>query len=220
MPEFILMLTRDDQTVPDARALYDELADSGVTHVGFKDVGLPADELAALVRDIRGNGHTVHLEVVAESREATLTSARLAASLEPDYLLGGSLIEPVQEVIAGSDIRFFPYVGRVVGHPCQLRGSVPEIVEDVLRAEAAGVDGINLLAYRHSGEVPTLIKAVCEATELPVVCAGSVASEQQIHDLAGFGVWGFTIGAAVLDMRVVDAPSLRGQVDAVLRAAG
>lgn len=219
MPEFILMLTRDDQTVPDARAIYAELADSGVTHVGFKDIGLPEAELQGLVADIRANGHTVHIEVVAESPEATLASARMAVKLGPDYLLGGTLIEPVQEVIAGTGIEFFPYVGQVVGHPCLLRGTFEQIVEDVRRAEQAGVDGINLLAYRYDGDVRALVEAVVGATELPVVCAGSVASERQVQELAERGVWGFTIGAAVLDRRVVAQASLRRQVDAVLAAA-
>lgn len=219
MPEFILMLTRDDQTVQNARQLYAELADSGVTHVGFKDAGLPESELEGLVGDIRANGHTVHIEVVAESPEATLASARMAAKLGPDYLLGGTLMEPVQEIIAGTGIEFFPYVGRVVGHPCLLRGTIEEIVADARRAVAAGVDGINLLAYRYDGDVRGLVEEVVEAVPLPVVCAGSVASKQQIRELAGLGVWGFTIGAAVLDRRVVPGGSLRDQVDAALAAA-
>src|SRR5689334_612167 len=70
--EFIFMLTRDDKTLPDAREVYASIADTGVRHVGCKDVGLPREELAALMDDIRGNGHTSHLEVVSESEEATL----------------------------------------------------------------------------------------------------------------------------------------------------
>src|SRR5439155_11808672 len=127
---------------PDARSVYASIADSGVRHVGCKDLGLDRQELAALMSDIRANGHTAHLEVVSESEEATLASARAAAEIRPDYLIGGTLIEPVQEVIAGTGIRFFPYIGRIVGHPCLLRGSVDEIAEDAQRAEELGVDGI------------------------------------------------------------------------------
>ena len=39
MIEFIFMLTRDDQTLADARAVYASIAESGVRHVGCKDVG-------------------------------------------------------------------------------------------------------------------------------------------------------------------------------------
>jgi len=50
MSEFIFMLTRDDVTLADARAVYAEIADSGVTHVGCKDVGLPREELVSVDR--------------------------------------------------------------------------------------------------------------------------------------------------------------------------
>jgi len=73
----------------------------------------------------------------------------VAAEVKPDYLIGGTLIEPVQEILAGTGIRFFPYVSQIVGHPCLLRGSIEEIVADTERAAALGVDGINLLAYRY-----------------------------------------------------------------------
>src|SRR5207237_1907756 len=128
-------------------------------------------ELSALMDDIRANGHTTHLEVVSETPEDTLKSARAAAEIGPDYLIGGTLIEPVQEIIAGTGIKFFPYVGQIVGHPCLLRGSIEEIVADTKRAAELGVDGINLLAYRYDGDVEALTRAVVEATDLPGICA-------------------------------------------------
>src|SRR6188472_3788643 len=147
--EFIFMLTRNDETLADAREVYASVAAAGVRHFGCKDVGLPRKELEALLSDIESNGHTSYLEVVSESDEATLASARAAAEIQPDYLIGGTLIEPVQEIIAGTGIKFFPYVGRVVGHPCLLRGSIQEIADDARRAQALGLDGVNLLAYRY-----------------------------------------------------------------------
>src|SRR5919109_5625303 len=135
MPEFVFMLTRDDVTIPDARAVYEQIADSGVSHVGCKDVGLSPEELKALVDDIHAAGHTAHLEVVAETDEATVRSTRVAAEVGADYVLGGTLVEPMQEILRGTGIHFFPYVGRVVGHPCLLRGEVEEIAADAARAE-------------------------------------------------------------------------------------
>ena len=52
MIEFIFMLTRDDVTLSDAREVYASIAQSGVRHVGCKDVGLPTEELRALMDDI------------------------------------------------------------------------------------------------------------------------------------------------------------------------
>jgi hypothetical protein len=218
--EFIFMLTRDDVTLSDARAVYASIAGTGVRHVGCKDVGLPTAELAGLMDDIRAHGHETWIEVVSETEEDTLRSARTAAEIRPDHLIGGTLIEPVQEIIAGTGIRFWPYVGQIVGHPCLLRGSIDEIVADTERAAALGVDGINLLAYRYDGDVEALVRAVVGATDLPVICAGSVDSVERIRALERAGAWGFTIGTAALDEALVPGAPLSGQLQAALEAAG
>jgi hypothetical protein len=217
--EFIFMLTRNDETLADAREVYGSVAATGVRHFGCKDVGLPREELEALLSEIRGSGHTSYLEVVSESDEATLASARAAAEIRPDYLIGGTLIEPVQEIIAGTGIKFFPYVGRVVDHPCLLRGSIEEIAEDARRAEALGVDGVNLLAYRYDGDVEALVDAVRAATSFPVIAAGSVDSVERIRTLAEHGVWAFTIGTAALDGVLLPGEPLQAQLELALKAA-
>jgi hypothetical protein len=220
LSEFIFMLTRNDRTIADARAVYASVARSGVSHVGCKDIGLPRAELAALLDDIRGNGHTSYLEVVSETEEATLRSAQVAAEIGPDCLIGGTLIEPVQAIIAGTDIRFFPYVGKVVGHPCLLRGEIEEIVEDARRAEELGVDGINLLAYRYDRDAEALVEAVVAAVSVPIIAAGSVDSVERIRALADRGVWAFTIGTAALDGEFVDGAPLESQLRAVMDVSG
>src|SRR3954462_13774580 len=231
MIEFIFMLTRDDVTLSDARAVYGSIAQTGVRHVGCKDVGLLTDELRALMDDIRSHGHETWIEVVSETEEDTLASARAAAEIRPDHLIGGTLIEPVQEILGGTErsgdeasgrgrIKFWPYVGQIVGPPCLLRGSIEEIVADTKRAAALGVDGINLLAYRYDGDVEALTRAVVDATELPVICAGSVDSLERIRALDACGAWAFPIGTAALDATLVEGVPLRGQLHAALEAAG
>jgi len=220
MIEFIFMLTRDDVTLKDAREVYASVAGTGIRHVGCKDVGLTTEELEGLMDDIRSHGHETWIEVVSETEEATLASARAAAEIRPDHLIGGTLIEPVQEILAGTGVRFWPYVGQIVGHPCLLRGSIEGIVADTRRAATLGVDGINLLAYRYDGDVEALVRAVVAATDLPVICAGSVDSVDRIRTLDACGAWGFTIGTAALDGALVDGAPLSGQLQAALEAAG
>src|SRR5215212_8952519 len=219
MLEFIFMLTRDDVTLRDAREVYASIAGTGVRHVGCKDVGLPREELAGLMDDIRSHGHETWIEVVSETEEDTLASARAAAEIRPDHLIGGTLIEPVQEILAGTGVKLWPYVGQIVGHPCLLRGSIDEIVADTRRATELGVDGINLLAYRYDGDVEALVRAVVGATDLPVICAGSVDSVERIAALERCGAWGFTIGTAALDGALVENAPLSGQLQAALDAA-
>ena len=209
-----------DRPEHNRREVYASIAQSGVRHVGCKDVGLPTEELKALMDDIRSNGHETWIEVVSETEEDTLASARAAAEIRPDHLIGGTLIEPVQEILAGTGVKFWPYVGQIVGHPCLLRGSFDEIVADTKRAAELGVDGINLLAYRYDGDVEALTRAVVGASDLPVICAGSVDSVERIRALEACGAWAFTIGTAALDGVLVENTPLSGQLEAALGAAG
>ena len=80
MIEFIFMLTRDDVTLTDAREVYASVAGTGLRHVGCKDVGLPREELAALMDDIRSHGHETWIEVVSETEE---DDARVARASRP-----------------------------------------------------------------------------------------------------------------------------------------
>jgi phosphoribosylformimino-5-aminoimidazole carboxamide ribonucleotide (ProFAR) isomerase len=122
-------------------------------------------------------------------------------------------------VIAGTRVKFFPYIGNIVGHPCLLRGSIHDIVEDARRVEQLGVDGINLLAYRYDGDVAKLVREVAAATSLPLICAGSVDSVARIEALRDLGVWAFTIGTAALDGAFVPGKPLGDQLRLVVAAA-
>jgi hypothetical protein len=217
---FVFMLTRNDTTVANAGQLVDVARAAGVRHIGAKDVGLPRAELEALFSQFRDAGMATYLEVVSERPEDALRSAEVALVLRPDFLIGGIDIAAIQSIIAGSGIQFFPYVGRVVGHPCLLRGTVNEIVDDACRAADAGIDGINLLAYRYDGDVEDLVSRVVSAVPLPVLCAGSVDSPARITALRRLRAWGFTVGTAVLDRQLLPQQPVELQLRAVMQIAG
>lgn len=222
MPEFIFMLTRNDATVEDAREVYREVRDLDLRYVGFKDVGLPFDRLRELANAIRAEGQRVMLEVVSERREGELRSVHAALDLGVDYLMGGTHAEEVTRLIAGSSIRYFPFPGKVFGHPSLLRGSIHEIAESARALGATnGVHGLDLLAYRYDGDVEALARAVVAAGGVPVIAAGSISTGAQIRLLADLGVWGFTVGTAIFERQFAPGdPSLRAQVKAVLALVG
>ena len=120
---------------------------------------------------------------------------------------------------AGSfDAAAFP--GRVVGHPSVLTGTIDEIAESARELTSRpGVDGLDLLAYRHDGDVPDLIEKVVAASSGSVVVAGSIDSAERVQTVSRLGAWGFTVGGAVFDRAFVPGGSLRLQVDEVLRRA-
>lgn len=72
-PELIVMLTHHDQTVENAEELFASLKETPVTHWGFKDVGLPHDQMNKLVRQMRAAGKVTYLEVVSLSEQEGLT---------------------------------------------------------------------------------------------------------------------------------------------------
>jgi hypothetical protein len=217
--EFIFMLTHSDRTVPNARAVYDEIRSTAVRYVGFKDIGLPISELRALAGAIRADGREVMLEVVSEDPADELRSIGAALEIGVDWLLGGTHPDAALEVIAGTPMRYCPFPGRVIGHPSQLRGTIDEIAADAAALTTRpGVHGLDLLAYRYDGDVEALTAAVNGRASGPVIAAGSVDSLERIAALARIGVWGFTIGGAIFDGRFAGAPSIPAQIETVLAA--
>ena len=222
MAHFIFMLTHNDVTIANARRVFAEIADLPIPYVGFKDIGLPLDELKALAGDIRSNGQEVMLEVVSESKEDELKSLRAGIEIGVHYVMGGKNADEATKILAGSGIKYMPFPGRVVGHPSVLCGPAEVIVESAVALAAMdGVSGLDLLAYRYSGDVEALIRAVVDAVSIPIVAAGSIASEERIKTVAELGVWGFTVGSAVFENAFqTDKKTVREQLCAILAAAG
>jgi DNA-binding NarL/FixJ family response regulator len=219
--DFIFMLTRNDRTVSDAEVHVETALAAGIRHIGFKDVGLPLDALAGLARRIREAGASAYIEVVSLDRESELRSVRAAVALGVDYLLGGTRARDVLPLLEGTEIRYYPFPGRITGHPSILEGTIAEIVASaVALASHPAVAGLDLLAYRATCDVPALVKAVCAAVPKPVIVAGSIDSPQQIACVRQAGAAGFTIGTSAFDGRFpADGADLRGQLAAIMDAA-
>lgn len=220
MSEFIFMFTRDDETVPDAGEVYLQVRDvPGLHYLGFKDVGLTESALRDLAAEMRADGFATMLEVVSLTDEEELRAAEAALRLGVDYLIGGTRIDKVATLIEGSGLRYFPYVGDVIGHPAALGGDIDAIVCQAVEAQRAGVDGINLLSFRYLGDPLALTRAVSASVDVPLICAGAVDSIARIEQLADIGVWAFTIGGAIFDRAIVPGGTLRAQITSVVAAS-
>ncbi len=219
---FIFMATRHDRTVSDARARIEDALAAGVRNIGFKDIGLPKDDLKELTRAIHDGGAKAFLEVVSLAPEDELASARAAVDLGVDWLLGGVRAQEVAHVIAGTGIRYAPFPGRIVGHPSVLEGSITEIADSAQRlADLEAVAGLDLLAYRHAGDVPALMRAVISKVRKPVIVAGSIDRPERIHAAFDSGAAGFTIGTCALDEAFpAQRPGFPAQLAAIQAAMG
>ncbi|MCP3970800.1 MAG: methylglyoxal synthase [Rhodobacteraceae bacterium] len=216
--DFILMLTADDRTIPDARARLAEALDGGVRHIGFKDVGLPLQDLKALADEIRASGGRSYLEVVSLDATSELASARAAIGLDVDCLLGGTRAEEATKLTRDHPLRYYPFPGRITGHPSVLEGPAPEILATARRlADLEHVHGLDLLAYRFDGDVAGLMAQVCAAVDKPVIMAGSIDSADRVAEVARAGAAGFTVGTAAMQRAFpADDTSFAGQIRAIL----
>jgi phosphoribosylformimino-5-aminoimidazole carboxamide ribonucleotide (ProFAR) isomerase len=216
MVEFIFMLTQNDLTISNAIEVFRETKGAGFKCVGFKDIGLPNEKLMELVKMMKNQKMKTFLEVVSGSEEENLRSARAALDLGVDYLIGGTFPKQTLPLVKGSGVKYFPYIGKIVGHPCLLRGTISEIVEDAKKVEKMGAHGINLLAYRYDGDVRKLIMSVKKAVNIPLIIAGSIDSYERVREMVKLNVWAFTIGGAILERRFIPRGSLSDQLKSVL----
>jgi hypothetical protein len=214
-PEFILMLTYNDQTVENALEIFRESKDTPVTHWGFKDVGLPTPQMKQLVNEMKKAGKTTYLEVVSLSESEGLAGAKLAVEAGFDVLMGTVYFDSIMGYLKGKPIEYYPFPGHVFGHPSIIDGEIDEIVAHALFLESKGVPGMDLLSYRYIGDAPALLRAVVAATKVPIVSAGSIDSYKRLAEVRDAGTWGFTIGSALFDKKFVPDGTFIDNINAV-----
>jgi hypothetical protein len=217
--DFIFMLTRNDRTVVDCLEVLESIVPLGLKHIGFKDVGVPTKTLKALTTAIKDMGATSYLEVVSETPEACLNSARVGGELGIDCLLGGTAAVEILNILKGTRTQYYPFPGRPSGHPTKLGGTPADIEADCRKFLDAGCAGVDLLAYRATDADPLeLVKAARRGLGTNrLIVAGSIASRNRIRDIAEAGADAFTIGSAVLDGSYNNTKGLlQSQISSVL----
>ena len=200
--DFIFMLTRDDRTVGDCLELIDLIRPVGLKHIGFKDVGVTPDVSKALTEAIHASGATSYMEVVSTTPEACLASARVAHDLGVNRLLGGTQVDEIMDLLAGSGTEYYPFPGRPIGHPTKLGGTPAEVEAQCRDFVAKGCAGCDILAYRATEADPIdLVKAARRGLgpDKYLVVAGAVTSAERIRAVEAAGADAFTIGTAVFN---------------------
>jgi hypothetical protein len=219
--EFIFMLTHHDVTIPNALAVLEEVKDTGLKCIGCKDVGLSVEQYEELFARFRKYGFQSFLEVVTYSEEEHFRGVDLALKIGTDNLIGGMPMytEKTMNYLKQKKARlgFYPYIGKITGHPCILGGAVEEIIRDGKEAEQHGINGINLLLYRYTQDQTKLLAATKEL-KVPLIVAGNVANFEQIEELKQNKIWAFTIGGAVLEKKFAENGTTKEQIQAVLEA--
>jgi len=219
-PEIVVMLTHHDVTVANARECFRESLDLPVKYWGFKDVGLEFSELEKLVGDFRDAGKSPVLEVVNFDESELLKSVDLAVDCGVEYFTGGLFSEAVLERTKSAGMKYFPFCGNVGGSVIELHGTQQEVIADAQRLLKAGVDGVDLVAYRYKdGDPIELANAAVEAVGGDkLIVAGSINSLERMDIMRGVGPFGYTMGGALFDGSFVEGGSFRENLEFVVNA--
>ena len=212
------MFTLNDVTVPDAQEYFEMVKDLDVDYFGFKEIGLPEDKMAKLCDSIHSVGKEAFVEIVEYDEDMIIEPAKQAVKLGFDYLMGTIYYPSIMDIVNNSNLRYYPFCGKIYDRPSILDGTVDEIIEDAKRIEAAGADGFDILAYRYKypEKIDTLVRRLVAEIKVPIVSAGSINSFERLQDTIDQGVWGFTIGGAFFDKKFVVDGSYRDNVEAVV----
>ena len=214
----IVMLTHNDKTVHDALEVFKSCQDLPVNYWGFKDVGLPQPEMRELIKAIRDAGKTSFLEVVSYTKDECMAGAEFAVDFGFDFLMGTLFFQEVWDFLKDKKIRYSPFVGQVSGSPSILDGTVDSMVEETKFLKSQGVHGVDLLAFRHKGGNPeALAEEFTRQSEVPVILAGSIDSNQRIDFVNKVNPWGFTMGSALFTKNFVPNGSFRENLQAVVK---
>ena len=86
--KLIVMLTWHDRTVEDSKEIFMAAKDAPSDLWGFKDVGLPKEQMKELVQIMKDAGKTTFMESLAHTEEETKAGVETAVECGFDWLLG------------------------------------------------------------------------------------------------------------------------------------
>ena len=198
-PTLIVMLTQHDRTAKNAYEIFDACKNSRASIWGFKDEGLPEEQMQTLFAYMKSFGKQTALEVVAYTEAEGLEAAKLAEKCGCDYLMGTCFFDSIRDFCTQHSIRYLPFVGQVEGRPSVLGGSIDEILKQAKSYAQKGVYGIDLLGYRYTGDALNLNRQIVQNIGIPVCIAGSINSFDRLDEILEISPWAFTIGGAFFE---------------------
>jgi len=201
--EVIAMLTRDDQTVPEAMDIFRSSRGSQIRFWGFKDTPLPLDVCSEIAAAMRGAGKSVVFESLKEDEDGCLIAADFAIRNRCSHLIGCAFYPSVARLLAANGVAFLPTFGRRSGIPRMLHGTTQEILDDARRVLEGGATGLCLSMYRYTDGDPETLAAdilrTCSA--VPTVVTGSINSISRVETIRRLSPWGITVGSALFEQK-------------------
>lgn len=212
-PELVVMLTKDDLTVTNAAEIFEQCKDTRAKCWGVKEHPLPLGQMKNLFGRMKAFGKTTFLEVVAYSEKEGLEGAMMAAECGCDILMGTRFYDSINDFCKSRHLKYMPFVGQLEGRPTILDGTIDGMAAEAHEYIRKGVFGIDLLAYRFTGDAAALCRKFITEVDAPVCVAGSIDSFQRLNEVKQLSPWAFTIGSAFFDHKF--GPSFPEQIQRV-----
>ena len=217
IPELVVMLTHNDQTVPNAIEVFEAAKDSKAKFWGFKEIGLPEEKMKILVDKMKAAGKTTFLEVVDYTEEGCVEGAKIGARCGFDILMGTLYFDSVKKVAEEAGMKYMPFVGELSGRPSILGGTIEGMIEEANDlVDNKGIKGFDLLGSRFTGDAVKLNEEFVKQVRADVCLAGSVSSFQRLDEVKATGAWAFTIGGAFFENKFGEGLSFGEQIDVVV----
>ena len=202
IPELIVMLTWHDKTVENAIEVFESAKNAPAKFWGFKEVGIPEDQMIDLVKRMKEAGKTTFLEVVDYTEAGCIAGAECCVRCGFDVLMGTMYFDSVKDICDKAGIKYMPFVGKISGRPSVLEGEIQEIIDEANNlVDTKGIKGFDLLGYRYTGDAVKLNAEFVKNTRGDVCLAGSVSSYKRLDEVKATGAWAFTIGGAFFEQK-------------------
>ncbi|GAG25905.1 unnamed protein product, partial [marine sediment metagenome] len=121
------------------------------------------------------------------------------------------------DLLKNKPIKYMPFCGKVSGSPSVLEGSIDEIIAHAKSIKEKNVYGLDILAYRYTGDPEELAQKFIKEINLPVIIAGSINSFEKLEKVKKLNPWGFTIGSAFFNKKFVKGGSFVEQIERVVK---
>lgn len=193
------MLTHHDVTVPNAAEVFEECRNSKAKCWGFKEVGLPLDQMKKLFKAMKDAGKQTFLEVVAYTEEECLAGAKMGVECGVDVLMGTLYFQSVMDLCKENNLKYMPFVGQITGRPSVLHGTIQGMIDEANEYISKGAWGIDLLGYRYEGDAVELNKQFVANVKAPVCLAGSINGYKRLDEVCDANPYSFTIGSAFFE---------------------
>lgn len=216
MAHLIVMLTRNDLTVSNAKEVFDSCKDLPVEFWGFKDNGISLDEMKILAKDMKDAGKKVVFELLGTKEDECISGAKHAVEIKADYMMGGVFFPSVSKILSDNNIKYYPYIGNVLPDPVIISSTPEEIAKEIEILKSKGCEGVTLLAYENEKEHPLqVMDNFFGRKELNCIVAGAVNSKGRMIAILSYGMFGFACGSSFFKGDFCEDKSFRAQVKAI-----